>query len=43
MARERKPKPPRAVRKLRLIKPISWAAIAVVVASAIAAALIGTR
>lgn len=39
----RKSKPPRAVRKLLLIRPISWIAIAAVVVGAIAAALIGTR
>jgi len=38
-----RPKPPRAVRKLRLIRPISWLAIAVLLLGALAAALIGTR
>jgi hypothetical protein len=40
---KRKSKPPRPVRKLRLIRPLSWAAIAAVVGGLIAAGLIGTR
>jgi hypothetical protein len=43
VAKTRKPKPPRQIRKLRLIRPLSWAAIAVVVAGAVAAALISAR
>lgn len=41
--RKRRQKPPRSVRKLRLIKPVSWLAVAAVLGGVVAAALIASR
>jgi hypothetical protein len=39
----RRQRPPRSIRKLKLIKPVSWLAVAAVVGGVVAAALIASR
>lgn len=39
----RRQRPPRAVRKLKLIKPVSWWAVAAVIGGVVAAAMIAGR
>ena len=41
--KRRRQRPPRPIRKLKLIRPVSWMAVAAVIGGIVAAALIASR